>query len=57
MERLEIKLVTQPYKDRTRHHMDIRRALVCGYFMQVAHKTGPGSSYLTIKDDEVRPHS
>ena len=56
MERFEIDLVTTSYKDQTRHHMDIRRALVCGYFMQVAQKSGPGSSYLTIKDNEVRPH-
>ena len=57
MERLEIKLVTKSYKDQTRHYIDIRRALVCGYFMQVAHKTGEESSYLTIKDNEVRLHS
>jgi pre-mRNA-splicing factor ATP-dependent RNA helicase DHX15/PRP43 len=57
MERLEIDLVTQPYKDRTRHHMDIRRALVCGYFMQVAHKTGLENSYLTVKDNQVQPLS
>jgi pre-mRNA-splicing factor ATP-dependent RNA helicase DHX15/PRP43 len=57
MERFEIDLVTKSYKDQTRHYMDIRRALVCGYFMQVAQKSGPGSSYLTIKDNQVRPHS
>jgi pre-mRNA-splicing factor ATP-dependent RNA helicase DHX15/PRP43 len=57
MERLEIELVTKSYKDQTRDYMDIRRALVCGYFTQVAHKNGLGSSYLTVKDNEVRPHS
>ncbi len=57
MERLEINLVTKSYKDQTKHHMNIRRALVCGYFMQVAHKNDPGSSYLTVKDNQVRPHS
>ena len=59
MEGLEIDLVTtgKSYKDQTRHYLDIRRALVCGYFMQVAHKNGPGNSYLTVKDNEVRPHS
>jgi pre-mRNA-splicing factor ATP-dependent RNA helicase DHX15/PRP43 len=54
MERLEIKLVTNSYKDQTRRHMDIRRALVCGYFTQVAQKGGEAGSYLTIKDNQVR---
>ena len=57
MERLEIDLVTNSYKDQTRHYMDIRRALVCGYFMQVAHKEGEKGSYLRVKDNQVRPHS
>src|SRR6266576_3014008 len=56
MECLEINLVTKSYQDQTRHYMDIRKALVCGYFTQVAHKNGQGSSYLTIKDNQVRPH-
>ena len=54
MERLEIDLVTKSYKDPTRHYMDIRKALVCGYFMQVAHKEGDKGNYLTIKDNQVR---
>jgi pre-mRNA-splicing factor ATP-dependent RNA helicase DHX15/PRP43 len=57
MERLEINLVTESYQDQTRHYMDIRKVLVCGYFMQVAQKNGQGNSYLTIKDNQVRPHS
>ena len=57
MGRLDINLETKSYKDQTRRYMDIQRALVCGYFMQVAHKDGPGSSYLTVKDNQVRPHS
>jgi len=57
MDRHEIDLVTKSYKDHTRHYVDIRRALVCGYFMQVAHKRGENSSYLTIKDNQVRPQS
>jgi pre-mRNA-splicing factor ATP-dependent RNA helicase DHX15/PRP43 len=55
MERLEIKPETNSYKDQTRHYMDIRRALVCGYFTHVAQKNGEASSYLTIKDNQVRP--
>ncbi|KAF8493481.1 P-loop containing nucleoside triphosphate hydrolase protein [Russula emetica] len=52
MERFEINQVTKSYKDQTRHYMDIRRALVCGYYMQVGHKNGEGT-YLTIKDNQV----
>jgi pre-mRNA-splicing factor ATP-dependent RNA helicase DHX15/PRP43 len=57
MARFEISLVTKSYKDQTRHYMDIQRALVCGYFTQVAKKKGTGSSYLTVKDNQVRPYS
>ena len=57
MERLEINLETKPYKDQTKHYMDIQRALVGGYFMQIAQKDAQKSSYLTIKDNQVRPHS
>ena len=53
MERLDIDLVTKSYEDQTRHHLNIRKALVCGYFMQVAHKEGETGSYLTIKDNQV----
>jgi HrpA-like RNA helicase len=53
MERFEIGLVTKSYQDQTRHYMDIRRALVCGYFMQIAHKEGEKGSYLTVKDNQV----
>ena len=53
MERFEIGLVTKSYKDPTRHYMDIRKALVCGYFMQIAHKEGEKGSYLTVKDNQV----
>ncbi|CAL1702780.1 unnamed protein product [Somion occarium] len=31
----------------------IRQALVCGYFMQVAHKEGEKNAYLTVKDNQV----
>ena len=57
MERLGIDLVTKSYKDQAQHYMDIRKALVCGYYMQVAHKEGERGSYLTVKDNQVRPHS
>ena len=57
MERLEIGLGTEPYKNQTTRYMDIRKSLVCGYFTQVAQKSSLGNSYLTIKDNQVRPHS
>jgi HrpA-like RNA helicase len=53
MERLDISLVTKSYKDSTRHYEDIRKALVCGYFMQIAHKEGEKGGYLTVKDSQV----
>ncbi|KAF8465792.1 P-loop containing nucleoside triphosphate hydrolase protein [Russula ochroleuca] len=53
MERLEVDVVTKSYPDQTRHYIDIRKALVCGYFMQVAHKEGEKGSYLTVKDNQV----
>jgi hypothetical protein len=32
----------------------VRMALVCGFFMQVAHKEGDKGNYLTVKDNQVR---
>ena len=54
MERLEIDLVTKSYQDQNRHYIDIRRSLVCGYFMQVAHREGEKGAYLNVKDNQVR---
>ncbi len=53
MERLEIDLVTKSYDDQIRHHVNIQKALVCGFFMQVAHKEGDKGSYITVKDNQV----
>jgi pre-mRNA-splicing factor ATP-dependent RNA helicase DHX15/PRP43 len=53
MERLDIGLVTKAYENQTRHHVNIRKALVCGFFMHVAHKEGEKGSYLTVKDNQV----
>ncbi|KAI0259164.1 P-loop containing nucleoside triphosphate hydrolase protein [Gloeopeniophorella convolvens] len=52
MERFDIPLLTKTYPDQTRHYLNIRRALVCGYFMQVAHKEGEKGAYLTVKDNQ-----
>ncbi|EPS93505.1 hypothetical protein FOMPIDRAFT_1136054, partial [Fomitopsis schrenkii] len=51
MERFEIDLVTTT--DPKRLYENIRRALVCGFFMQVAHKEGEKGSYVTVKDNQV----
>jgi pre-mRNA-splicing factor ATP-dependent RNA helicase DHX15/PRP43 len=53
MERLEINVVTKAYDDQTRHYLNIRKALVCGFFMHVAHKEGEKGSYMTVKDNQV----
>lgn len=51
MERYEIDIVSTT--DERKLYMSIRKALVCGYFMQVAHKEGEMNQYLTIKDNQV----
>ncbi|KZT67534.1 P-loop containing nucleoside triphosphate hydrolase protein [Daedalea quercina L-15889] len=51
MERFEIDLVTT--QDPKRLYMNVRQALVCGFFMQVAHKGGEKGTYLTVKDNQV----
>jgi pre-mRNA-splicing factor ATP-dependent RNA helicase DHX15/PRP43 len=52
MERFEVELVTLP--DAQKMWQSVRQALVCGFFMQVAHKEGEKGSYLTVKDNQVR---
>jgi len=34
-------------------YLNIRQALVCGFFMQIAHKEGEKGNYLTVKDNQV----
>ncbi|KAI0739564.1 pre-mRNA-splicing factor ATP-dependent RNA helicase PRP43 [Daedaleopsis nitida] len=51
MERYEIDLVT--LQDERKLWQNIRKALVCGFFMQVAHKEGEKNAYLTVKDNQV----
>ena len=52
MERLELELIS--ISDPKKLFVNIRRALVCGFFMQVAHKEGEKGNYLTAKDNQVR---
>ena len=58
MERRGIGHVTKSYSHQLRYrdHMNIRKALVRGFFMQVAHKEGE-KGYLTVKDNQVRFYS
>jgi pre-mRNA-splicing factor ATP-dependent RNA helicase DHX15/PRP43 len=35
------------------HDRNIRKALLSGYFMQVAFKSGKGGAYLTVKDNQL----
>ncbi len=51
MEQYEVELVTTA--DERKLWLNIRKALVCGFFTQVAHKEGEKNSYLTVKDNQV----
>ncbi|KAL6765945.1 DEAH-box nuclear pre-mRNA splicing factor [Haematococcus lacustris] len=48
--RMQIKLVSTPFDDKN-YYNNIRKALVAGYFMQVAHLERQGM-YLTVKDNQ-----
>jgi len=51
MEKFDIELVS--LSDERKLYVNIRQALVCGFFMQVAHKEGEKGNYLTVKDNQV----
>ncbi|KAF2120671.1 P-loop containing nucleoside triphosphate hydrolase protein [Lophiotrema nucula] len=51
MEREEIELMSTPFENK-KYYENIRRALVAGFFMQVAKRDGNGKSYITVKDDQ-----
>ncbi|KAK7014946.1 putative pre-mRNA-splicing factor ATP-dependent RNA helicase prp43 [Favolaschia claudopus] len=51
MERFEVELVS--HSDQTKLYQNVRQALVCGFFMQIAHKEGEKGNYLTVKDNQV----
>ena len=59
MERFDLDLVSLPFEDK-RYYVNIRQAIACGFFMQVAHKSAGGGSrgaYTTVKDNQiVTPH-
>ncbi|KZO96666.1 DUF1605-domain-containing protein [Calocera viscosa TUFC12733] len=51
MERYDLELVSNT--DQKTFYVNIRKALVCGFFMQVAHKEGKKGNYLMVKDNQV----
>lgn len=51
MERFDVDLVS--IEDERKLFVNVRQALVCGFFMQVAHKEGEKNNYLTVKDNQV----
>jgi pre-mRNA-splicing factor ATP-dependent RNA helicase DHX15/PRP43 len=51
MERSELELLSTPFQDKN-YYTNIRRALVSGFFMQVAKKEGSSKTYRTVKDDQ-----
>ena len=51
MEREELDLLSVPFEDKN-YYSNIRRALVAGFFMQVAKKEGTSKTYKTVKDDQ-----
>jgi pre-mRNA-splicing factor ATP-dependent RNA helicase DHX15/PRP43 len=51
MEREELELMSTPF-DNKRYYENIQRALVSGFFMQVAKRDGNGKQYTTVKDEQ-----
>ncbi|KAL0941156.1 pre-mRNA splicing factor ATP-dependent RNA helicase prp43 [Colletotrichum truncatum] len=52
MEKHDLELVSTPFEDKN-YYTNIRRALLSGFFMQVAMKESSGKVYRTIKDDQA----
>jgi len=55
MERSELELMSTPFEDK-KYYENIRRALVSGFFMQVAKKDTSGKAYLTVDQQNVLLH-
>ena len=52
MERNDLLMVSTPFED-PKYYINIRRALTCGFFMQVAKKAQGAKHYVTVKDQQV----
>ncbi|KAI0791356.1 pre-mRNA-splicing factor ATP-dependent RNA helicase PRP43 [Abortiporus biennis] len=50
MEKFDIGLIST--RDEIQLYVNIRQALVCGFFMQVAHKDAEKNAYVIVKDPE-----
>ncbi|KAF2667817.1 P-loop containing nucleoside triphosphate hydrolase protein [Microthyrium microscopicum] len=55
MEREEIELMSTPFEDK-KYYENIRRALVAGFFMQVAKRESSGKTYSTVDNQSVLLH-
>ena len=51
MDTNQLELVSTPFEDKN-YYNNIRRALLSGFFMQVAMKESSGKVYKTVKDDQ-----
>ncbi|KAI9754690.1 MAG: DEAH-box ATP-dependent RNA helicase prp43 [Chaenotheca gracillima] len=51
METHELDLISTPFEDK-KYYENIRRALVAGFFMQVAKKESSGKTYTTMKENQ-----
>lgn len=51
MDTHEIELMSTPFEDKN-YYTNIRKALIAGFFMQVAKREGNGKTYITVKDDQ-----
>ena len=51
MERNDLDIVS--INDERKLYNEIKQALICGFFMQVAHKEGEKGLYVTAKDNQV----
>ncbi len=52
MEKSGLDLISTPFQNKE-YYTNIRRALVSGFFMQIAKKEGSGKTYRTVKDDQA----
>ncbi|CRK37483.1 hypothetical protein BN1708_001504 [Verticillium longisporum] len=52
METHEVELMSTPFEDKN-YYNNIRRAMLAGFFMQVAFRESSGKVYRTIKDDQA----
>ncbi|SCV70266.1 BQ2448_1660 [Microbotryum intermedium] len=52
MEKLDLDLVSTAFEDKS-YYDNIRKAITCGFFMQVAHKEGDKNGYVTVKDNQI----